>query len=88
MSLNRLWELNERIAELFRDESPISTSTEAPPTTSVDQPTIDEAVSEASVIEGAGENTTSMADQPRSVLDGLNLQLRLRHLRRPNCISG
>ncbi len=44
------------------------------------QPTIDEAVSEASVTEtaGTGENTTTMADQPRSVLDGLNLDTAIR----------
>jgi hypothetical protein len=65
MSPNRLRELNERIAQLFRDGSPISTSAEAPPITSVGQPNIDEAVSEASVIETAGtaENATAMADQ-------------------------
>jgi hypothetical protein len=80
MSPNRLRELNERIAELFRDGLPISTSAEAPPTTSVDQPNIDEAVSEANVIETAGttENATAMADQPHSVLDGLNLDTAIR----------
>jgi hypothetical protein len=80
MSPNRLRELNERIAQLFRDGSPISTSAEAPPITSVGQPNIDEAVSEASVIETAGtaENATAMADQPRSVLDGLSLDTAIR----------
>ncbi len=80
MSADRLKELDERIAELFRDASPISTGAEPPPTTSVDQPAIDKAVSETSVIEtaGDGENTTTMADQPRSVLDGLNLDTAIR----------
>jgi hypothetical protein len=80
MSPNKLRELNERIAQLFRDGSPISTSAEAPPITSVGQPNIDEAVSKASVIETAGtaENATAMADQPRSVLDGLSLDAAMR----------
>jgi hypothetical protein len=80
MSPNKLRELNERIAQLFRDGSPISTSAEAPPITSVGQPNIDEAVSKASVIETAGtaENATAMADQPRSVLDGLSLDAAIR----------
>ena len=80
MSADRLRQLNERIAELFRDDWPISTRAEPPPGTSVDLPTIDEAVSEASVTEtaGAGENTTTMADQSRSVLDGLNLDAAIR----------
>ena len=80
MTSDRLKELDERIAKLFRDDAPISTRAEPPQGTSVDQPTIDEAVSEASVTEtaGAGENTTTMADQPRSVLDGLNLDAAIR----------
>jgi len=80
MSSDRLRALDERIAELFRDDSPISTHVEPPPATAVVQPPIDQAVSEASVTEtaGAGENTTTMADQPRSVLDGLNLDTAIR----------
>ena len=39
--------LDEMVAELFRDGSPISTSAEPQPTTSISQPTNDEAVSEA-----------------------------------------
>jgi hypothetical protein len=80
MSADRLRGLNERIAELFRDGSPISTRAEPPLTTSLDPPTIDEAVSEASVIEiaGDGENAPTMAEQPRSVLDGLNLDTAIR----------
>ena len=80
MSADRLRQLNERIAELFRDDWPISTSAEQPLATSVDQPTIDQAVPEANVIEtsGATENATTMAEQPRSVLDGLNLDTAIR----------
>ncbi len=80
MSADRLRELDERIAELFRDDSPISTRAEPPLTTSVDPPTVDEAVSEAGVTEtaDAGENATTMAEQPRSVLDGLNLDTAIR----------
>jgi hypothetical protein len=80
MTSDRLYALNEKIAELFRDASPISTRTEPLPTTSVDPPT-DEAVPGAGAIEtaaGARENATTMPDQPRSVLDGLNLDTAIR----------
>ena len=48
--------------------------------TSISQPTIDEAVSEAGAIEAAGDggNIASIADRPRSVLDGLNLDTAIR----------
>jgi hypothetical protein len=80
MSADRLRQLNERIAELFRDDWPISTRAEPPPGTSVDPPTIDEAVSEASVTEiaCAAENAPTMTEQPRSVLDGLSLDTAIR----------
>ena len=72
--------LDEMVAELFRDGSPISTSAEPQPATSIRQPTIDEAVSEAGAIEPAGDggNIASIADRPRSVLDGLNLDTAIR----------
>ncbi len=35
-------------------------------------------LSSATESEGAGENTTTLADQPRSVLDGLNLDTAIR----------
>ena len=54
MTSDTLRELDERIAELFRDGSPISTPSEPPQATSVDQQIIDAAVFEASVIETAG----------------------------------
>jgi hypothetical protein len=80
MSADRLQQLNERIAELFRDDWPISTRTEPPPGTSVDPPPIDEAVSEASVTEiaCAAENAPTMTEQPRSVLGGLSLDTAIR----------
>ena|SRR5439155_208721 len=77
MTSDRLQALDEMIARLFRDDSPISTRAEPLRTTSVDPPTVDEAVSEASVA-GAAENTTTMTDQPRSVLDGLNIDTAIR----------
>jgi len=43
MTSGKLRELNERIAELFREGSPISTPSEPPLATSVDPPIIDEA---------------------------------------------
>jgi hypothetical protein len=79
MTSDRLTELNERIAELFRDASPISTHAEPPPTASVDQAITDDDVSERSVeIAGAAENATTMVDQQRSLLDGLNLDTAIR----------
>jgi hypothetical protein len=79
MTSDRLTELNERIAELFRDASPISTHAEPPPTPSVDQAITDDDVSERSVeIAGAAENATTMVDQQRSLLDGLNLDTAIR----------
>ena len=47
MTSGKLRELDERIAELFRDGSPISTPSEPPQATSVDQQIIDAAVFEA-----------------------------------------
>ena len=72
---------SESLAKLFRDDSPILISVEPSPTTSVDQPNTDRAVLEDNVIEteGDGGNAT-MAEQPRSVLDGLNLDTAI-HLR-------
>jgi len=80
MSADRLRELNERIAELFRDDWPISTRAEPPPTTSIDQAPVDASASEASAIEtaGAAQNAPTMAEQRRSVLDALNLDTAIR----------
>jgi hypothetical protein len=70
---------SESLAKLFRDDSPILTSVEPSPTASVDQPNTDKAVLEDNVIEteGDGGNAT-MAEQPRPVLDGLNLDTAIR----------
>ena len=70
---------SESLAKLFRDDSPILTSVEPSPTTSVDQPNTDKTVLEDNVIEteGDGANATT-AEQPRSVLDGLNLDTAIR----------
>jgi len=70
---------SESLAKLFRDNSRILTSVEPSPTTSVDQPNTDKTVLEDNVIEteGDGANATT-AEQPRSVLDGLNLDTAIR----------
>jgi hypothetical protein len=80
MSSDRLQSLDDMVAKLLHDDSPISTGVEPPLATSAVQPIIDQAVVEPGVIEtaGSGENTTTMADQPRSVLDGLNLDTAIR----------
>jgi hypothetical protein len=67
---------SESVAKLFRDDSPILTIVEPPPTASVDQRITDEAVLEDNVIETGGNAT--MAEQPRPVLDGLNLDTAIR----------
>jgi hypothetical protein len=82
MKTEGLQALDEIVAKLLRDDSPISTQLEPSLTASVDQPIIYEAVSEASVIEPAGDkgNETTMTDQPDSPLAGLNLETAI-HLR-------
>ena len=70
---------SESMSKLFRDNSRILTSVEPSPTTSVDQPNTDKTVLEDNVTEteGDGANATT-AEQPRSVLDGLNLDTAIR----------
>jgi len=70
---------SESLAKLSRDDSPILTSVEPSPTASVHQPNTDKALLEDNVIEteGDGGNAT-MAEQPRPVLDGLNLDTAIR----------
>jgi hypothetical protein len=82
MKTEGLQALDEIVAKLLRDDSPISTQLEPSLTASVDQPIIYEAVSEASVIEPAGDkgNEMTMTDQPDSPLAGLNLETAI-HLR-------
>jgi len=62
--------LDEKIAALFRESSPISAGAEPPP--SVDRPIADKAASEAVVSEPAGEeaNATRVDDQPTSASQG------------------
>jgi hypothetical protein len=70
---------SESLAKLFRDDSPILTIVEPSPTTLVDQPNTDKAVLEDNVIETEGdEGNATTAEQPRSVLDGLNLDTAIR----------
>jgi len=70
---------SESLAQLFRDDSPILTSVEPSPTTSVDQRITDAAVLEDNVIEteGDGGNAT-MAEQLREPLGGLDLDTAIR----------
>ena len=80
MTPDRLQALDEMVTELFRDGPPISTREEPSPATLLDQPSTDEPALEASIIETASDegNATTMAEQPRSVLDGLNLDTAIR----------
>jgi hypothetical protein len=83
MTSDRLLALDEMVAKLLHDESPISTGVEPPLTTSTDQPIIDGVVAEASsIIEPASDkgNETTMTDQPDSPLARLNLETAI-HLR-------
>ena len=65
--------LDEMVAELFRDGSPISTDVEPTPITSVDRIKGDA----VQATEDRG-NATTMADRPESVLDGLKLDTAIR----------
>ena len=81
MTSDRLQALDEMVAELLlRDDSPIPTHAEPSLAASVDQPIIDEAVFDASVIETAGDggNVTTMAAQLGSPLAGLDLDTTIR----------
>jgi len=79
MTSDRLRALDEMVAKLLRDDSPIQTHAEpslAPP---VDQSITDDAVFEANVIETAGgENARTIAEQPGSPLAGLDLDMAIR----------
>ncbi len=71
MSAERFQRLDEMVAELFRDGSPISTHVE---------PVLDKPVFEAGLIEtaGGGGGATTMAEQPGSALAGLDLDTAIR----------
>jgi hypothetical protein len=92
MNSERLRGLDDILAELFREGSPISTHVEPALTTAVDQANNDEALSKDGLIRAVddAEDATPMAnqpesvpervmaDQPESVLDGLNLDTAIR----------
>jgi hypothetical protein len=70
------------VTKLIHDESLISTGVERQQTTFTDQPIIDQALSEASIVKHASDkgNETTMKDQTDSPLAGLNLETAI-HLR-------
>ncbi len=72
-----LRELDEKIAALFSEGSPISADAEPLPPPSVDQPINDEAVFEASAMETDGRYAT-MSEQPSSPLAGLDIDTAIR----------
>ncbi len=80
MSAERFQRLDEMVAELFRDGSPISTHVEPVLDNSVDLTSSDEPVFEAGLIETAGDgaSATTMAEQPESALTGLDLDTAIR----------
>jgi hypothetical protein len=80
MSAERFQRLDEMVAELFRDGSPISTHVEPVLDNAVDQTSSDEPVFEAGLIETAGDggSATTMAEQPESALAGLDLDTAIR----------
>ena len=71
---------SDSLAKLFRDNSPILTSVEPSPTTSLDQPITDEAVFEMNAIDTAsdGGNAATTIEQPSSPLAGLDLDTAIR----------
>jgi hypothetical protein len=80
MSSERFQRLDEIMAELFREGSPISTAVEPVLATLVDPGSSDEPVREDGLIETAGDggNATTMAQQPESALARLDLDTAIR----------
>ncbi len=72
-----LRELDDKIAALFSEGSPISADAEPLPPPSVDQPINAEAVFEASAMETDGRYAT-MSEQPSSPLAGLDIDTAIR----------
>ena len=72
-----LRELDDKIAALFSEGSPISADAEPLPPPSVDQPINDEAVFDASAMETDGRCAT-MSEQPSSLLAGLDIDTAIR----------
>jgi len=77
MMTDILRELDDKIAALFSEGSPISADAEPLPPPSVDQPITDEAVFEASAMETDGRYAT-MSEQPSSPLAGLDIDTAIR----------
>jgi len=77
MMTDMLRELDEKIAALFSEGSPISADAEPLPPPSVDQPINAEAVFEASAMETDGRYAT-MSEQPSSPLAGLDIETAIR----------
>ena len=72
-----LRELDDKIAALFSEGSPILADAEPLPPPSVDQAITDEAVPEASAMETDGRYAT-MSEQPSSPLAGLDIDTAIR----------
>jgi len=77
MMTDILRELDDKIAALFSEGSPISADAEPLPPPSVDQPINAEAVFEASAMETDGRYAT-MSEQPSSPLAGLDIDTAIR----------
>jgi len=80
MTAQRFQRLDEMVAELFREGSPISTGVEPVLANFVDQPSSDEPAFEAGLVETAGDggNAAAMAEQAESALAGLDLDTAIR----------
>jgi hypothetical protein len=80
MTAERFQRLDEMVAELFREGSPISTDVEPVLADSVDQTSSDEPAFEAGLVEttGDGGSAAAMAEQPESALAGLDLDTAIR----------
>jgi hypothetical protein len=77
MMTDVLRELDDKIAALFSEGSPILADAEPLPPPSVDQAITDEAVPEASAMETDGRYAT-MSEQPSSPLAGLDIDTAIR----------
>jgi len=78
MTAQRFQRLNEMVAELFREGSPISTDVEPVLANSVDQTSSDEPAFGLVETAGDGGNAAAMAEQPESALAGFDLDTAIR----------
>jgi hypothetical protein len=76
MSAEKLQALDDILAELFREGSPISTGTEPLPAASVDQASSNDPGFEAGLIETAGD--AGHAEQPEAALASLDINTAVR----------